>query len=86
MDPTAVVLSALSLTGTTLQAVGAQAVKDCCARLRELLVRKFGATSPRLERTLVDHAQGGRVLAIGRDQTGTIYMADAAASGKPEGR
>jgi hypothetical protein len=137
MDPIAVLLSALSLAGTALQPVGEQAVKDAYAGLRELLVRKFGAASPKLERTLGDHAEdpetykvpmekvlteagaerdqevldaatdllaraeaarpgvtcgvvgqlnahGGRVIAIGRDQTGTIYMGDAAAGGRPE--
>src|SRR5688572_29120451 len=133
MDPVTILLSALSLAGTALQPIGEQAVKDGYAGLKALIVRRFGPKSPKLERTLADHAedpetykapmekvlkevgadqdqevldaaaellkraeaaqpgvtggvvgqinaQGGRVIAIGRDQVGTIYMGDAASS------
>ena len=56
MEPITVLLSALSLACTTLQPVSDQAVKDCYAGLKELLIRKFGPRSPKLEPTLAEHA------------------------------
>lgn len=46
MDPISVILGALSLAGST---VGDQVIKDGYAGLKALLVRKFGATQPKLE-------------------------------------
>ena len=129
MDPMTVLVSALALAGAALQPIKDQVVKDGYEGLKALLVKKFGAASPKLERTLKDHeedpqtykspmekvlaevgagqdqevldaaaallkraedsqpgvtggvvgqinAQGGRVLVVGRDQIGTIYMGD----------
>src|SRR5688572_6368665 len=57
MDPVTILLSALSLAGTALQPIGEQAVRDGYAGLKALVVRRFGPKSPRLERTLADHAE-----------------------------
>ena len=57
MDPVTILLSALSLAGTALQPISEQAVKDGYAGLKALLVQRFGPKSPKLERTLADHAE-----------------------------
>ena len=57
MEPITVLLSALSLAGTALQPVADPAVKDGYAGLKELLIRKFGPRSPKLEPTLAEHAE-----------------------------
>ena len=57
MDPNALLLSALSIAGTTLGSVADQAVQDGYRGLRALLVKKFGATSPRLEEKLDEYVE-----------------------------
>ena len=54
MEPIGVIVAALSVTGGAL---GDQPIKDSYAGFRALLVRRFGGSSPRLERTLDDHAE-----------------------------
>jgi hypothetical protein len=137
MDPITIVLSALSLAGTAFKPIANEAVKDGYAGLKALIVRKFGATHPKVERTIADYvddpetyakpatkvlqeagidrdqevldlaasllkqaegaqpgitgglvgelnAHGGRVIVVGRDQTGTISMGDTVQSAGPQ--
>jgi hypothetical protein len=57
MDPTTVLLSALSLAGSALKPVTDQAVKDGYAGLKALIVSKFGTRHAKLESTLNDYAE-----------------------------
>jgi hypothetical protein len=57
MDPMTLLLSALAVAGPALRPVADQAVKDGYGQLKALLLRKFGAHVPKLERTLDDHAE-----------------------------
>jgi hypothetical protein len=57
MDPITILLAALSLAGTALKPVTDQAVKDGYAGLKAIIVRKFGATHPKVESTLADYAE-----------------------------
>lgn len=56
MDPMTVLLSALSLAGSTLKPVTDQAVKDGYASLKQLIVHKFGSSDAKLVPTLADYA------------------------------
>src|SRR5713226_3997135 len=55
MDPNAVLLSALSIAGTALGSVADEAIQDGYRGLRALLLKKFGASSPRLEEKLDEY-------------------------------
>jgi DNA-binding MurR/RpiR family transcriptional regulator len=57
MDPMTLLLSALSLAGSAAKPVSDQAVKDGYAALKALIVRKFGASHPKVESTLTDYAE-----------------------------
>ena len=57
MDPMSVLLSALALAGPALKPLADQAVKDAYAGLKSLLVSRFGAQNPKLERTLEVQAE-----------------------------
>jgi hypothetical protein len=54
LEPITVLLSALSTVG---KPVSDQIVKDGYAGLKALIVRKFGATHPKIEPTLTDYAE-----------------------------
>ena len=54
MDPLSIILSALSVAGS---AVGDQAIKDAYAGFKALIVRKFGATQPKIAEHLDEYAQ-----------------------------
>jgi hypothetical protein len=50
-------LPALSIAGSALRPISDEAVRDGYHGLRALLVRKFGASQPRLEEKLDDYAE-----------------------------
>jgi hypothetical protein len=55
MDPTTLLLSALSLAGAAARPLTDQAVKDSYVGLKTLIVRKFAHVHPRIESTLDDY-------------------------------
>jgi hypothetical protein len=57
MDPNAVLLSALSVAGSALGSVADEAIQDGYRGLRALLVRKFGASVPRLDEKLDEYVE-----------------------------
>src|SRR5215213_498063 len=57
MDPTTVLLSALSLAGTAAQPIADKVIADGYAGLKALIVARFGAKDPSLETTLTQYAQ-----------------------------
>jgi len=61
MDPTTVLLSALSVVGTATAPLADKAIADGYAGLKALIVSKFGAKDPNLETTLTQYAQKPKV-------------------------
>src|SRR4051812_46049286 len=57
MDPTTVLLSALSLLGTAAQPLADKAVADGYNGLKALIVSRFGSKDPNLETTLTQYGQ-----------------------------
>jgi hypothetical protein len=57
MDPSAVLMSALSLAATALSPVGDQAIKDGYAALKALILRNAGEKATHVETTLVKYEQ-----------------------------
>lgn len=55
--PMQVLLQALALAGAALQPMADQALKDGYGALKTLLVTRFSPSNPKLERTLMDHAE-----------------------------
>jgi hypothetical protein len=55
MDPSTILLTALSVAGTALGSVANEAVQDGYRGLRALLIKRFGANSPRLEEKLDEY-------------------------------
>ncbi len=54
MDPTTVILGALSVAGSK---IGDQVIKDGYAGLKALIMRKFGAAQPKLEEHIDEFAK-----------------------------
>jgi hypothetical protein len=56
MEPMTILVTALSLAGLAQPSTD-RAVKDAYARLKTLLLTRFGQNNPRLERILENHAE-----------------------------
>src|SRR2546430_2198943 len=59
-----VLLSALSLAGAAASPLSEVAIKDGYLALKTVIVRKFSASNPKLERTLADYADDPKTYAI----------------------
>src|SRR5205823_5632524 len=57
MDPSTVLMSALSLAATALSPVGDQAIKDGYAALKDLILRKAGPKAPEVATAIVNYEQ-----------------------------
>jgi hypothetical protein len=57
MDPISVLLTALSMTGAAAQPVADQAIKDGYHALKALIIRKFGASHPKVESVLNEYGE-----------------------------
>jgi hypothetical protein len=52
-----VLLQALAIAGPAMKPVADQTVKDIYAGLKHLIVQRFGAQNPKIERTIEDYAE-----------------------------
>ena len=57
MEPISILLSALALGAQALRPAAEQAVKDAYSALKRVVIDRFGASEPKLEQVLAEHAE-----------------------------